>query len=84
MARNDLTFLSAGFREELDPETLRRTGKSDMVLRCATEKGAGRVIVIRDEAEAMRLIEQLSRTVNSRRDIERALAERRQADAQTG
>jgi hypothetical protein len=71
----DLTFLSAGLRDEIGSDR-RKTGRIDMVLRCATDAGHGRAIVIKDEAQAMRLIEEIARMVNNRRDIERARAER--------
>lgn len=74
MATTDLRFLSAGFREEYGDDH-RYTGKTDMVLRCATEKGVARAVVI-SEDDALRLIEQVSRTITTRREIDRARAER--------
>jgi hypothetical protein len=76
MATTDLRFLSAAFREKLDPDTRRRTGEVDMVLQCVTEKGHGRTVVIKDADEAVQLIEQLSHLVNTRRAIDKARAQR--------
>ena len=67
----DLKFLSAGFRTLNDPAT----GRRDMVLRLTSEAGRGYTVVI-DEDDAMRLIEQVAQTINNRRAIERAKAER--------
>jgi hypothetical protein len=77
-ANTDLRYLSANFREEMGSDR-RRTGNGDMVLTCTTRSGNARYVVIRDADEAMELIEQLSRLVNTRRRIERDRAERNKA-----
>lgn len=76
MANTDLRYLSANFRERIDPETCRRTGVSDMVIQCATDKGHGRAVVIENEDQALQLIEQLAHLVTTRRALDRRRAER--------